>query len=261
MTLALTQAEIEERCLANGYRWPEGVSYEGVKKNYPLICLTCGDNTPKWFTNVGQNGCKKCHYVAQSLAQTLTHDEAVAQGLAADHPALLLEEYKGTLVKHLYLFKDCGHEWEIQPNNLYLGRGCGECFHDQGLTYLYLMEHQGLAAFKIGVTAVEHSLPTDSRIHRYGLDGWTLTLSVRFETRAEALKAEKKIIDSWREQGFPPALQPGQMRRGGEGETVSRQLVTSGSIKEKMRSDWYPSKLWKTAHLKASTTAAAANCV
>jgi len=260
MTLALTQAEIEERCLANGYRWPEGVSYEGVKKNYPLICLTCGDNTPKRFSNVGQCGCKKCYGVAFGLAQTLTHDEAVAQGLGADHPALLLEQYKGVLVKHLYRFKACGHEWTISPNNLDNGRGCGECFHDQGLTYLYLMEHQGLAAFKIGVTAVEHSLPTDSRIHRYGLDGWTLTLSVRFETRAEALKAEKTIIDSWRDQGFPPALQPGEMKYRGEGETVLTELVTARSIKEMMWSLRYPVKPWDTTS-NASTTAAVAEHV
>ena len=256
----LTQAEAEERALANGYRWPEGVIYEGGRTNYPLICLTCGDNTPKRFTNVGKCGCKKCHYVAQSLAQTLTHDEAVARGLAADHPALLLEEYKGAMVKHLYLFKDCGHEWEIQPNNLYLGRGCGECFHDQGLTYLYLMEHQGLAAFKIGVTAVEHGNPYDSRIYRHGLEGWTLTLSVRFEIRAEALKAEKKIIDSWREQGFPPGVTPEQMKYGGEGETVSTELVTARSIKEMMWSLRYPVKPWDTTS-NASTTAAVAEHV
>ena len=253
----LTQAEVEERCLEHGVKWPDGVVFEGTRKKYPVICLTCGDNTPKLFRNVGRKGCKTCDNVAKSL----THDEVFARGLAADHPALLLEEYKGSLVKHLYRFVACGHEWEIAPSNLNdHGKGCGACYINQGPTYLYLMEHQGFDAFKIGVTAVEHSLPANSRIHRHGLEGWTLTLSVRFETRPEALKAEKTIIDSWRDQGFPHGVTPEQMKYDGEGETVSTENVTARSIKEMMRSLRYPVESWDTTS-NASTTAAVAEHV
>jgi hypothetical protein len=252
-----TQDEVEERCLDNNYAWPDGFIYKNRDTKYPLICLTCGDNRPKLFTNVGKKGCVKCANLAKSLAFRFTQNEAVAQGLAAKHPALLLEEYKGSVVKQLYRFVACGHEHETTLHNLNGGDGCGACRFDQGSTQLYLMRHKRLAAFKIGVTQAEHENPTDSRIYRHGREGWTLTLSVRFETRAEALKAEKTIIDCWREQGFPPALTPEQMKRRGEGETVSTENVTARSIKEMMWSLRYPVRSWDTTS-NASTMAAVA---
>ena len=161
---------------------------------------------------------------------TLTQKEVEARCLEADHPALLLEEYKGALIKHKYRFLACGHEWGIAPYKLHAGRGCGACYLDQGSTYLYLMEHDGLDAFKIGITAVKHKEAKRSRIRQHSRKGWELVFKLQVETRAEAETIEKRIIESWRDQGFPQALESGTLRNGGEGETVSRQLIHVNEI-------------------------------
>jgi len=257
MSVRLTHQQVVARCLEHGYQWPQGVVFEGALKKYPLICLTCGDNRPKYFHNVVQSGCRNCYDVASSL----THDEVVARGLAAPHPAELLEPYKGrSKAKHLYRFLDCGHDSEITPHNLvHNGQSCGVCYFNHGLTYLYLMEHQGLDAYKIGVTAVEHGQRWNSRIDEHMRRGWTLVHKVEFATRNEALALEKTIVDSWRDQGFPPGVTKEQMLKG-YGETVSRELATAKTIKEIMRSNCYPGESWNTTS-KVSMMAAAANCV
>ena len=160
---------------------------------------------------------------------TLTPGEIMDRGLAAKHPALLLEKYKSYQAKHKYRFLNCGHEWEVRPNHLDQGRGCGACYYDQGPTYVYFMEHDGFDAFKVGATAVEHKqkdgrIRKDKRIRELEYAGWEYIYKVRYETRAAALEVEKAIIDSWRERGFPAALTEDQIRTGCL-ETVSRQSV------------------------------------
>lgn len=256
MSARLTHEQVVARCLKHGYQWPQGVVFEGVMKKYPLICLTCDDNRPKYFHNVVQSGCRNCYDVALRLK----HEQVVAQGLMAKHPAQLLEPYKGrSKVKHLYRFLDCGHDSEISPHNLvHSGQSCGVCYFNHGLTYLYLMEHQGLDAYKIGVTAVEHGQRWNSRINEHARRSWTLVHKVEFATRNEALALEKAIVDSWKAQGFPPGATKEQILKG-YGETVSRQLATAKTIKEMMQPDWYPDESWNTKHSNASTMAAAAN--
>jgi hypothetical protein len=133
--IKVTHDEAVARALDNNYRWPKSVLFEKVMEKYPLICLTCGDDSPKWFHHVGRpgGGCKNCANVAMSLDRRLTQDQVVAQGLAAEHPAELLEPYKGRCdKKHKYRFLGCGHEHETTPNNLQQGTGCGlkDCISD-----------------------------------------------------------------------------------------------------------------------------------
>lgn len=215
----LTQDEVVARCLEHGYQWPEGVVYEGAKKSYPLVCLICGNDCPKRFNNLGKRGCKQCARVARAL----THEEVEARGLAAKHPAQLLEPYKGDLrFKHLYRFLECGHEWEIDPNNLGKGKGCGECYHNQGPTFVYLMEHDGFNAYKIGITAVEHKVESRDRIRMHESDGWKFVNKVEHSTRAEALARETAVLDFYSD--VEPALTPEEMSRGW-GETLFRDQV------------------------------------
>ena len=225
MTSAVTQVEAEERCLANGFAWPDGVVYKNNYTKYPLICLTCGDDTPKGLNTVGRHGCKKCFHVAKGLAKMLPHDEVVDRGLAALHPALLLEEYKGKGVKHLYRFFECGHEWEISPENLHKGKSCGACAYDQGATYVYLLQRGNI--LKVGVTSVEHKKPTNCRIHQLGTDGFSLVHKAEHKTRKEALTIEKLIVDS---RNGGPALKPGDMKYDGYGETFFKDQVDVNQI-------------------------------
>ena len=231
MPVKLTQEEAEARCLANGYQWPEGFVYEGSQKKYPLICLKCGGNRPKKFNDVVRAGCMDC----ATNAWRLTHDEVVERCLAAKYPAQLLEPYKGHCgVKHLYRFLECGHEWEITPNSLWERRGCGECFFDQGPTYVYLMEHDDLNAYKIGITPVGLKL-WRSRIRQHERKGWTLVHKIELATRKEALGLEKAIVDSWRAQGWPAGVTAEQIDKG-HGETVSRKHVNKQHLIYSLRS-------------------------
>ena len=226
MRKRLTQEEAEARCLANNYGWPDGVDFGLVHQKYPLICLTCGDNTPKVFADVGRSGCKKCANATMRSANTFTHDEAVARGLAAKHPALLLEPCKGNKFKHKYRFLDCGHKWETIPNSLWSGHGCGRCYGNHGPTYVYFMQHEGYNAYKIGITAVDQK-SWHSRIRHHEYTGWTLVHKVRCETRDEAEAAEKAVLYSWRH--FPDGVTPEQIKKG-HGETVSRVYVKEADV-------------------------------
>jgi predicted GIY-YIG superfamily endonuclease len=218
---ALTQDEAVARCLEHGYQWPEGVVYEGAKKSYPLVCSICGNDCPKRFHNLGKRGCKKCARVARAL----THEEVEARGLAAKYPAQLLEPYKGDLrFKHLYRFLRCGDEWEITPNNLGKGKGCGQCYHDQFRTYVYVMEHEEFDAYKIGVTSASPTWPHRSRIYQHESNGWTLVIKLEMATRKEAMALEKATVDGWRAKGFRAGVTKEQMLSG-YGETVSRGRV------------------------------------
>jgi|TARA_R110001606_G_C15178810_1_gene629062 hypothetical protein len=161
------------------------------------------------------------------MTRKLTQEEAEAKGLDAKYPAQLLEPYKGRMVKYKYRFLNCGHEWELSLNNLVTGRGCGACYLDLGPTYLYLLQHEGFKAFKIGITAVEHGRPWDSRIRQFEYKGWTLVHKVKFETRAEAEAAEQAVLYSWRY--FPDGVRPEQMKDG-YGETVSRVYVLPADV-------------------------------
>jgi len=217
----LTQETVEARCSANGFAWPKGVVFRKTQEKYPLICLTCGNDTPKWFSAVGVTGCKKCADVEMSL----THDEVVAQGLAAKHPAQLLDPYKVCMVKHRYLFFKCGHEWEITPHHLDNGHGCGVCWYDQGPTYVYLMERDGV--LKIGITPVKPKLAKHSRIYKHSLDGFSLVHKEKHKTRKKALAREAAVLDL---RNGGPALKPGEMRHHGEGETFFKDQVDVNQI-------------------------------
>ena len=224
MPKGFTQEEAETKCLENGYGWPEGFVYKNRRTKYPLICLTCGDNRFKFFGSVGKaNGkCQSCNISAKAL----THEEAVDRGLAAKHPALLLEEYKGYHVKHVYRFLRCKHEHEIRAYALDDGQGCGACWFDPGPTYVYFMQHEGFNAYKIGITRIDQEM---DRVFRLAYKGWTLVHKVEYETREEAEAVEKAVLYSWRH--FPAALTPEQMPNdGGYGETVSRVYVKEADV-------------------------------
>ena len=234
MTVTLTQEAAVARVEANGFEWLDG-PYLGHTLKYQLRCTTCGEVTHKSFKEVGKSGCKKCSYTAKGASYRLTHDEAVARGLASDHPAQLLEPYKGRKVKHLYRFVECGHEQGITPHNLNdHGHGCGSCWFDLGPTYVYVLSNKQYEASKIGVTAVEHSKPTDSRIHQLGREGWILVDKFRCDTRDEALAIEKEIVDSWKDRGFPPGVTKDQIK-GGYGETIAWRIQPPEIIVEAVK--------------------------
>jgi len=166
------------------------------------------------------------------MPAALTHEQAEAKGLTADHPAELLESFKNTRAIHKYRFLECGHEWEIRTSNLHNGSGCGECHFDQGPTYLYVMQRGDV--LKIGMTAVAPERYDHCRIYRHSKDGFVLIDKKRHETRAEAHAEEQAEIQRWRDDGIPPALEPGELKFGGEGETVSRDLVNVHEILKRL---------------------------
>ena len=147
-----------------------------------------------------------------------TTEEAKAVIAKREGYWLAEDDYRGGGEKHFIGFP-CSHVNLVKFNNVSgKGQGCGECFFDQGPTYVYVVVSANHEAYKVGVDAVEQK--NSRRIYKHGIRGWRLIFKVRFETRREALAVEQMIIDSWREKGFPPAVTNDDLIDDGYSETV-----------------------------------------
>ena len=144
-------------------------------------------------------------------------------------------DYRNRRSKYWVRFP-CGCINRADFNNVvYYGPlGCGTCRFEQGPTFVYLLAHDEYNAFKIGFTAVVHKERTSDRLAYLQRDGWDVIYKVRYETRNEAIAIETTIKNSWKAQGFSPAVGQHQIWYGYT-ETVSKDLVDVNEIIKLMK--------------------------
>ena len=94
--------------------------------------------------------------------------------------------------------------------------------HRGGPARLYLFVHREMGAIKVGITHAEH----DSRLQSHRAWGWEQLGVVDFATRSEAKAEEHRIIKSWRDEGYPPALSPELVPQGGWTETAALNALS-----------------------------------
>lgn len=116
-----------------------------------------------------------------------------------------------------------GHEWLSTVNNRAHGQGCPECAEGGGFNpgkpgYVYLLEHEEMRAYKVGITNIG-----TNRLAAFQLHGWRLLNLELFPIGAHAAIVERAIKRWWRaEIGLSPCLGPQDMpRTGGWSETIS----------------------------------------
>jgi len=101
---------------------------------------------------------------------------------------------------------------------------------NNGPGILYLIEHDHLDAFKIGMSSSESR---NDRIQEHRVNGWSTIEVWPSETVQAAYVLEQTVINWWRKSlNAPAAVNPESMPQGGYTETISRSVIDKEKILE-----------------------------
>lgn len=106
--------------------------YVGVKRKILFRCNICGN---EWRTTAGNimktKNCPKCALKLKAKKNTLTHEEFLESAKEKMGQRFydyeILGRYKNSKTKIKVKHKECGYEWDITPNNLYMAKTCPKC--------------------------------------------------------------------------------------------------------------------------------------
>lgn len=215
----------------NGSRTPQMVTVMNGTKAW--WSCSSGHEWESVISNRSQgSGCPAC---AGVIVVTGVNDLATrAPDIAAQwHPTrnAPLTPQTVTVYSNRKMWFQCpaGHEWLSTVNNRTHGQGCPECAEGGGFNpgkpgYVYLLEHEEMHAYKVGITNVD-----SNRLATFQLYGWRLLNLELFPVGAHAATVERAIKRWWRANiGLPPYLGPQDMpRTGGWSETISADGVSA----------------------------------
>lgn len=128
-----------------------------------------------------------------------------------------------------------GHEWRAAVGSRHnLRSGCPSCaqtgFSPARAALLYLLTHERLQAFKVGITNYG-----TSRIEQFEEMGWSETYRLYHRDGGVIKAAEAELLRWLRvDLGLKQALSPGQVPIGGATETFTLGAVTKNQVTEKM---------------------------
>lgn len=203
----------------------ELIDYAGTYKDKSTFrCTAEGHVWRTALTNVLKgSGCWECTGRGFPLPE-----EAVRARVAKRGDVEMLE-YGGSVAHHLSTFRctAAGHVWQTKPSNLLRtgvtkAAGCPACqtygFNPGRPSWVYLLTNGIHLALKVGVTNTP-----DTRIGRqHRKNGWD-TVRLWALPGWSALAVEERVIGTWRERGWDPALPAGL---DGWTETVSLASTT-----------------------------------
>jgi hypothetical protein len=108
------------------------------------------------------------------------------------------------------------------------GSGCAECsesgFKRDAPALLYLVQHPGLKAAKVGVCGMD-----TGRLEKHARRGWHLIQQLEFGLGQMAEALEREVIAEWRSYGLPP-VRDGEATYDGWTETISLDGATPQAI-------------------------------
>ena len=102
--------------------------YKGNKVNILCRCKVCGN---EWMVRPGNllsgKGCSVCAIRRNTIRQTKTQPDFVAE-LAENNPTVdALEPYQNMNTKILFRCRKCQYEWPAKPGHVLKGHGCPVC--------------------------------------------------------------------------------------------------------------------------------------
>jgi hypothetical protein len=203
--------------------------YPGSHEPWLCRCLLCGASVTSRHGSVASSGsehkgCPDCRREAMtSTMQERWAAEADRRVRSAGYTPL--EPYPG--IKRAWsCVCRCGRKTAIWTAGVDGGsRGCRACteygFKLERPSVTYLLKHEGLAAIKVGVTAVG-----STRLNVFRRHGWQAVHQEIFDTGFGALAAEKEILDWWRNDlGLPVWLSADDMPVRGSTETAELEMM------------------------------------
>lgn len=140
--------------------------------------------------------------------------------------------------KRVWWLCEQGHEWTSVVANISAGTGCPGCaakgFDQSKPGLVYVIEHAGFLAKKIGITNV--GIKTQ-RLKAFQESGWTRIAEFVFEDGRHALKLETEMLRWIRgDLGLPPYLSKQDMRStSGWSETFSSEALSTQALIQKVQ--------------------------
>lgn len=205
-----------------------------VSGQVPWKCrhLECGLTVFPLFATIlkGNSGCIKCNSRDTSDRLRLSEDKAIAIMLSANMQPL--ERYVNAVTQWKCKCLKCGNLISPKLNNVQNGSGCIHCsdfgFNLSEKAYFYLMVHQELNCFKVGIGG---GTTKNDRIGIHLKFGWELFRRIDFPTGIMALEVEQEVLSWLRvDLGLGVHLIAEQMPQGGHTETVDASEIDLPTI-------------------------------
>ena len=192
-------------------------------------CLKCKRIVQRPLASVkrSKNGCEYC-------AGTIVDPEE-AMALMIKSGYLPQVPYPGDVpwsMKHISCGKLCRPIYGTIKRG---GGGCRNCakygWDNTQESYLYLITNSELGAHKVGIANVSKMKKSD-RLYKFQNHGWQTYMKWDFVTGENLLQIEAEVFRILRkEMGFPSYLAKGQMKYGGESETLDAELISLPALK------------------------------
>jgi len=204
--------------------------FVSVESKWKCKCLKCGEIVYPLYAGIkqGNGGCYECGLLQTAKTNTLSKKETSEMMLKAKLKPL--EAYKGMHNRWKCKCLKCGKIVYPTLGNVSTGHsGCRYCapagFNMYNASYIYLISHPKLYAYKIGIGNVKKH---NDRLGRFKLRGWETHKVWNFNTGKEAIDIESIIFKYIRnELKLPIYLSYDQMKStGGHAETMGADSIT-----------------------------------
>jgi hypothetical protein len=201
--------------------------YPGYHVPWLALCTTCGREVAPTYAHIASGERGGCVYCAGNAV-----DEADAVELMLAAGLEPLDPYPGARTPWRCRCGGCGAEVSPRWNSVQQGQGgCRACatsgFDPSCPGAIYLMWHQGLRAWQIGIS----NQPV-KRVASHRRQGWDLVELIEMDDGYKAASIERAILRAWRRAGYRPAASREQLPQGGYTETVSAEDVAECSLTE-----------------------------
>lgn len=205
--------------------------YPGSDRPWRCRCLVCSKQVSPTFSNVRSGS--RCAYCKRRRVEP---DEAA--DLMRAHDLDPLEQYPGGHTPWRCRCLRCGRE--VMPRYHHVRtrgticRYCGKRGPDMTApTLLYLLQHDGLASLKVGVSRRD-----SARLDQHTRQGWQVVRLWKVSTGRMAYAAEAAVLTWIRDEvGLPPYLTAINMPQGGWTETIGLDSIEVEVIAERIEAE------------------------
>lgn len=210
-----------------------------------IVWWRCGAKGHEWQSSPANrrkgNGCPGCSGRAvvpgkndvASQAPDLVLEWDAKKNLVAPHQVNL-----NSARKYWWKCRSCSYSWPAECRARVRGTGCPRCskrgFHAASPSVVYLVRHDALGAYKIGVSGVG-----SLRLQQLAARGWTTLLVEEFKTGIDAQSVERSILQWWRRDLCVPVWL-GKEEMGwiaGYTETASVDAIPQLEVVERIRAE------------------------
>ena len=210
-------------------------AYSDAKTKWKCKCLRCNKIVFPTYTSI-QSGGSGCIYCAKG--QYVDPEDAIK--LMTEHGFTPLEPYPGTNLNWKCIHVKCGNI--VHPKHATIRQGKGGCrtcavsgFQYAKESYLYLITHNQFGAHKVGIANKSNVKSTD-RLYRHKQEGWETIEVWNFDDGYAVARIESHIFTIIRkDMAIPQYLIKGQMKFGGQTETMDANLISIPMIKKIIR--------------------------